>query len=162
MKKEKKKKQQLSSQNDQIQRLDGWMDWTGANGELFINFKRLLPESLTPWKNNIKKDLNLYFWLVISCFSSVHSNSYTQCLLKQKQKSSHYMNNLDFAEIQLLVIIHLLNVWVRAPVITMFSVLWLLTAMVATMAIVHMMPWCVGDLCYALLTCEQKKTHNPY
>lgn len=34
---------------------DGWMDWTGANGELFINFKRLLPESLTPWKNNIKK-----------------------------------------------------------------------------------------------------------
>lgn len=40
----------------------------------------------------------------------------------------------------------------------MFSVLWLLTAMVATMAIVHMMPWCVGDLCYALLTCEQKNT----
>lgn len=50
------------------------------------------------------------------------------------------MNNLDFAEIQLLVIIHLLNLCVRAPVITMFSPLWLLTAMVTSMAIVHMMP----------------------
>lgn len=39
---------------------DGWtgLDWIkekAANEELFINFKRLLPESLTPWKNNIKK-----------------------------------------------------------------------------------------------------------